>query len=237
MLNATKMNGFLAHIRQFGRQYFLYALLAYFSYLMLLITLQYVPPDLNAAFLGIKQQEIQHGYYQVAFFAHVYTSVFTLLAGFTQFSERIRKQYAYVHRLLGKLYIAIVLLFSAPSGLIIGLHANGGLFSQIAFCLLAVLWFWFTWMAYQKVRLKNFEAHRRYMWRSYALALSAITLRLWKWIIVALFEPLPIDAYRTVAWLGWVGNLLLVEWYLRSRRTTRTILTERTELTKKAVAK
>jgi hypothetical protein len=52
------------------------------------------------------------------------------------------------------------------------------------------------------------------MLRSYALTLSAVTLRLWKWGIVAVFAPPPMDTYRLVAWLGWLGNLLLVEWWL-----------------------
>jgi hypothetical protein len=49
------------------------------------------------------------------------------------------------------------------------------------------------------------------MIRSFALTLSAITLRLWKYIIVMGFQPKPMDAYQIVAWLGWVLNLVIAE--------------------------
>ncbi|WP_425562939.1 DUF2306 domain-containing protein [Mucilaginibacter gynuensis] len=49
------------------------------------------------------------------------------------------------------------------------------------------------------------------MYRSYALTLSAISLRLWKWGLVLLLQPRPMDVYRVVAWLGWTGNLLVAE--------------------------
>lgn len=196
---------------------FLYASLAYFTYLMLLITLQYIPLDMNTAFLRIKQDEVQLKYYRLAFFVHVYTSFILLFCGFTQFSDRIRINYKGVHRFTGRLYIAVVLLFSAPSGFVMGIHANGGVTSQLGFCILSVLWFAFTLKAYTSAKAGDFVSHRKYMWRSFALTLSAISLRLWKWIIVWLFEPAPMDAYRVVAWLGWVINLLLIEIYLRQQ--------------------
>ena len=52
------------------------------------------------------------------------------------------------------------------------------------------------------------------MLRSFALALSAITLRAWKYVLVALFHPHPMDVYRWVAWLGWVLNLAVVEIFI-----------------------
>ena len=56
------------------------------------------------------------------------------------------------------------------------------------------------------------------MIRSYALTLSALTLRAWKWGITNSFELPPMDVYRAVAWLGWVPNLLLAEWIIRFKR-------------------
>jgi hypothetical protein len=52
------------------------------------------------------------------------------------------------------------------------------------------------------------------MLRSFALTLSAITLRIWKVVLVALFQPKPMDVYRWVAWLGWVVNLILIEFII-----------------------
>ena len=178
---------------------------------MLKITLQYIPFQTDVAFLSIKQDEIAIGYYQVAFFVHVYTSMLVLLAGLTQFSNKVLHQYPLIHRCSGWLYVSIVLLFSGPSGFIMSLHANGGISSQLGFILLSILWMYFTAQAIYQIKKKNIQSHKKFMIRSFALALSAITLRAWKYIIVGIFMPKPMDAYRIVAWLGWVINLIIAE--------------------------
>jgi len=185
--------------------------LAYFSYLLLLISLQYIPFSSDAAFLRIKIDEVKLPYYLPFFKVHVFTSFFLLLAGFTQFSTRIRTKYTYVHRYLGWTYIVILLVFSAPSGLVLGYHANGGWTSQSAFLILGILWIYTTIQALRYALKKNWTKHRNFMIRSYALTLSAVSLRLFKYIIVFTWHPLPMDTYRIVAWLGWVVNIIIAE--------------------------
>lgn len=196
-------------------RYALYSVLGYFSYLMILITLQYIPINFDAAFLTLKQEEIQLPYYQFAFFTHVYVSIFTLLIGFFQFPNAIRIKFPRIHRNIGKLYIGFIILFAGPSGLIMGIHANGGILSQISFCILAILWIYFTTMAYIYARSNKWQLHKNFIYRSYALTLSAISLRLFKWIIVGIFELPPMDTYQIVAWLGWVVNLIIAELIIR----------------------
>lgn len=187
---------------------------AFFCYLMLEITLQYIPVQNDVAFLRIKQDVAHYWYYLPAFFVHAYTAVLVLPAGFTQFSGRLRRKFPLLHRRMGYLYVGAVLLAAGPTGLVIGIHANGGWLSQLAFCLLAALWLIFTGLAWQRARQKRWAAHRRWMLRSFALALSAITLRAWKYVLVALLHPHPMDVYRWVAWLGWVLNLAVVEIFI-----------------------
>jgi len=181
---------------------------------MAAITMQYIPINTDVAFLRIKQEYVTMIHYSISFFIHVFTSIFVLIAGFTQFSKTIRQKYYWIHQSSGWLYVVATLLFAAPSGLIIGIYANGGFWSRIGFCLLAVLWFIFTLVAMWRLKQKNIIAHQQWMLRSFALAMSAITLRAWKYGIVALFHPPPMDVYRVVAWLGWVLNLVIVEVYI-----------------------
>ncbi len=204
---------------------FLYGLLlltyGFFCWLMVGITGQYIPIRLDAAFLLIKQDYTGLWHYRVAFFIHVFTAIGALAAGFTQFSPSILRQYPRIHRFAGWVYVLDVLLFAAPSGLVIGYYANGGWTSQTGFCLLAVLWIFFTAIAVQRIRKRDIRAHRDWMIRSFALTLSAITLRAWKYILVAAFAPHPMDAYRIVAWLGWVLNLAVAEWIIYRRHKNR----------------
>jgi uncharacterized membrane protein len=184
------------------------------------ITMAYIPYNTDVGFLRIKQQYISIDHWRTAFFIHVYASMWVLFAGFTQFSKRLQKNQPKIHRTLGYIYVVDVLLITGPAGLVMGFYANGGLWSRIAFVLLAVLWIYFTAMALVKAKQKNFKAHRNYMIRSYALTLSAITLRAWKYGITNTVTLPPMDVYRVVAWVGWVGNLIIAE-YLIYRHTKR----------------
>lgn len=183
----------------------------FFVFLLASITVQYIPLDFDVAFLRIKQEEIKLPLYQVAFFVHVYTSLFLVLFGWIQFSKQIRKRYAKLHRQLGKFYIVIILLFSGPSGLVMSYYANGGIFSKIAFIILSFLWMIVTYLSFYYAQKLDFKKHQKFAIRSFALTLSAISLRLFKYIILLLFYLPPMDAYRIVSWLGWVFNLIIAE--------------------------
>ncbi|MGJ1434197.1 DUF2306 domain-containing protein [Sphingobacterium spiritivorum] len=179
------------------------------------ITWRYRFFELDAAFLQIKQTEIQHvSWYKYIFYTHVCSAILALPAGFTQFNSRFLLRYPRIHRIVGYLYVSIILLLAAPSGILIGLHANGGITAQVAFVLLGLLWFYFTLMAVQTIRKGNVRSHQKFMCRSFALTCSALTLRYWKVVIVYFFQPNPMDVYQIIAWLGWVPNLLIMEWFI-----------------------
>ncbi len=190
-------------------------LFAWFFIQMLIITMKYVSFHSDVAFLQIKQTEVHTiPFYLFIFYVHVCTAILTLLAGFTQFNSAILTSKPLLHRNIGKLYVVVVLFLAAPSGFFIGLFANGGLFSKIAFVTLSILWFYFTLQAFLAIKKRQFNIHRAFMLRSYALAFSAVTLRLWKVILVYLFHPAPMDVYQIIAWLGWIPNLLLIEYFI-----------------------
>ena len=182
---------------------------------MLKITWQYIPLKRDIAFLQIKQTEVsQIPFYITFFYIHVYSAIFVLFFGFFQFNNILLKKYPLVHRYFGKLYVLIILFFSAPSGLFIGLFANGGFYSKISFVTLSALWFLFTLKGFLYIKKKNIVQHRAFLLRSFALTFSAVTLRFWKVILVYLFHPAPMDLYQIIAWLGWIPNLLIIEYYL-----------------------
>jgi uncharacterized membrane protein len=194
----------------------LLAVLAFFSFLMIRISLPYLAFQDNVAFLKIKLSVLDNRIWKLAFYVHVLTSCFVLLAGFTQFSSYLLKNHKYFHRLAGRLYVAVVLLLSGPAGFIMAIYANGGLSSRAAFLILDILWIWFTWQAYHKARSGDFLSHKNFMIRSFALTLSALTLRAWKYVIVMAFRPNPMDVYMLVAWLGWIPNIIISEMYIRN---------------------
>ena len=197
----------------------LLATLAFFVFLMARISIAYMPYNTDVGFLRIKQDYIDIDFWRTAFFVHVYMSIWVLLAGFTQFSENIRTLRPRLHRIFGYIYAVDVLLITGPAGLIMGFYANGGPTSKISFVTLAIGWITFTAIAVLKARNGDFVGHRDFMIRSYALTLSALTLRAWKYGINNTFDFPPMDVYRAVAWLGWVPNILFAEFLIwRNKR-------------------
>jgi uncharacterized membrane protein len=199
-------------------QWLLILAFVYFYWLMLKITLLYVPYSNNAAFLKIKQTEVAtHPEYIYLFYTHVYTSIFVLLFGFIQFFKFKTAAGRKLHRFAGYNYIVLLLGFAAPGGLYMGWHANGGLGAKISFIMLSLLWGYATLQAFLKIKKGQVAAHRNWMLRSFALTLSAVTLRVWKVVIVFLFHPPPMDVYKIIAWLGWVPNLIIAEILIRNK--------------------
>ena len=196
----------------------LLGLLTFFTILMARITLGYWPIRNDAAFLQIKQQYLGIKHWELAFWLHVFTSMVPLLAGFTQFAPWILKKWPKVHRAVGGSYVISVCFITGPASLVMAFYANGGIVTRVAFTLLALLWLGTTAIGWHAAVQHKWSVHREWMIRSYALTLSAITLRAWKYAIVFAFEPRPMDTYRVVAWLGFIPNLLLAEWLIRHHR-------------------
>ena len=190
----------------------------YFFWLMLRLTLEYIPAQSDVSFLMIKQTEVNtHTEYLYFFYAHVYTSIFVLFSGFIAVFVKPKAAFRNLHRFFGKIYVILLLLIAAPSGIYMGFYANGGILAKISFVILGILWWITTYKAYLEIRKKNVLNHKKWMYRSYALAVSAITLRLWKVVLVYFFQPNPMDVYEIIAWLGWIPNLILIEILIKTK--------------------
>ena len=197
----------------------LWICLFFFCLLLLRITFQYFPLKTNVGFIRTKQRFFEDLVWKYAFFTHVYVSVLSLIAGLSQFSKTIQTKYKTLHRIFGYGYVLVILFLAAPSGFIISLYANGGWIAQSSFALLAILWWFTTYYALVEAKNKNWKKHEYWMLRSYALTLSAVTLRSWKVILVPITEASPMELYRIVAWLSWTLNLCVAEIiiYLKKR--------------------
>jgi hypothetical protein len=194
----------------------LYAVLCAGILLMLRTILLYTSFEYTTGFLKYKQDFITIPIWRAAFYVHVFASIFTLLAGITQFNQDILSSFPRLHRWVGKAYIFSILFVNFPSALILAVCAYGFLPSKIAFVILDTLWFWFTLKAWIDIRKKDIEGHRRNMIRSYALTCSALTLRSWKLILTSTTALDPVTIYMIDAWIGFVPNLIMAEILIRT---------------------
>jgi uncharacterized membrane protein len=194
---------------------FIYLILSIVTFLMLQGIVLYYPLRDDVGFLLLKQDYLHITYWKIAFYIHVFTIIFALAAGFTQFSDYILKERRKLHRVMGRIYVYDIFINFVPA-LIMAIYANGHLPSKIAFVILDCLWLWFTYRAVTEIKKGNRIQHRNFMIRSYALTLSAVTLRLWK-PIIASFVTDPVYVYMIIAWMGFVPNLLFAEWFIRRK--------------------
>lgn len=178
--------------------------------------LSYINFDPQYSFLKLKQAAIATGWYLPAYYAHVLIAGIILIIGFFQVSENFRNRFLKVHRTLGKIYVFGILFFAAPGGMIMAFFINRGPLVLASFVLQCSLWIYFTYAAFHFIRNRNIEHHRAMMYRSFALTLAAITLRIYIFFSSFHYNLAQPTAYATIAWLSWVPNLLVAEWIIRS---------------------
>ena len=150
---------------------------------------------------------------------HIVASMLAILIGPFQFLPGIRKgRFLKFHRWLGRTYLLSV-LFGGLGGLYMAQLAYGGTISRLGFSVLACLWLYTGLRAYKHIRNREIAQHRQWMIRNYALTFAGVMLRVW----VPLSSVAGIDflmAYRTIAWLCWIPDLIVAQWIIsRMRRS------------------
>lgn len=168
----------------------------------------YAPPRFDSGFLQGRESYFFGGY-SVAFYAHIVAGPLTLVAGMLLLSDRLRDRFPQLHRRLGRVQVAWVLIISL-SGLWMSARTETGWIAGTGFAVLAVLTgacvVRGAWLATRR----RFSAHRRWMWRTYILLCSAVALRL----AAGLATLAQVDGdwtYQLAAWLCWLLPLAIFE--------------------------
>jgi uncharacterized membrane protein len=197
-----------------GMLYVAYALIL----IVALYALTYFIPNRPSPFL--EHKPLENIIWRIAFWTHVGLGALALALGPFQLSVKRRQRNLSLHRQLGKLYVVSILLASLGA-FYASFFADTGWIASVGFGTLAVAWFYTTLRAYQTIRQKKVNEHRAWMYRSYAVTFAAVTLRIILPVELAILH-LPFSvAYPIVAWLCWVPNLLVVEWWLSRQFITR----------------
>jgi len=178
--------------------------------LVAITSLRYFALNPNTFFEQNRAVYVDH---PIALLSHIGGGVVALVIGPFQFWRRFRNRYLQLHRLLGVAYLAATVGFGAIGGLFLAPHSYGGLSTHFGFGMLAALWLLTGTLAFCSILQGRVPQHREWMIRSYALTFAAVTLRLWIPVLVILgfeFE----EVYQTVAWIAWVPNLIVTEFFL-----------------------
>ncbi len=178
-----------------------------FTALIVANTVPYFSMSPNFAFIAEKGSLGTDALWRASFYTHISGGLVCLVAGPIALWVGTRR----LHRSVGKVYALAVLGWAGPSGFVLSFFAKGGLAGQSGFLLLTLLWFAATWIGVRAAMTRRLDEHRRWMLRSYALALSAIFFRIIQtgFYFVAMAD----DAnYVASLWLSLVASLVVGEW-------------------------
>ncbi len=144
---------------------------------------------------------------------HIAGAVTALVLGSLQFLPVLHR--AGAHRWIGRTYV-LACLVGGAAGLILAPGSSAGPIASAGFGSLAVLWIAVNLLGWRAALQGRFAEHRRWMIRSWALTLAAVTLRLYLPTVLVLDLPF-LPWYRAISFLCWVPNLMIAELYLRRR--------------------
>ncbi|WP_419998283.1 DUF2306 domain-containing protein [Streptomyces boninensis] len=157
-------------------------------------------------------------YYLVV--AHVLTAGTALVLGPLQFIPAVRA-HRRLHRAIGRAYLLAGVLPAALTAIPVALLSDR-LLTQIGLITPALGWLATGWLAVQSARTRDYEAHRAWMQRNYALTFLAVTSRaVVPLLLLAQLGDHAADMIPVGQVLGWIINLAVAELLIRRRRARR----------------
>jgi hypothetical protein len=200
--------------------------IAFFSLLLIRNTLPYFSFSKDFSFIRERAVLFLKPVYTYSFYLHIFAGMFCIGTALLQFSSYILKKRKPLHVWAGRIYVMVVLLIGAPTGLYMSFFAKGSFAERGLFMFMAISWFFFTLKGFTSILKKQVLAHKIWMIRSYAMALTAVTFRVY-YIILYLYDvPLTLN-YEVSLWISVAGNLMIAEYiiYRKSRSYLNTFTT------------
>ena len=164
--------------------------------------------------------------YKYSFYIHIFAGMVCISTALIQFSSFIIKKRKKIHIWSGRIYVMVVLLLGAPTGLYMSFFAKGSYWERVLFMFMAVYWFYTTMQGFTTILKKNVLAHKIWMIRSYSMAMTAVTFRVY-YILFYFFGMDLLHNYEISLWLSVLGNMLVAELLIfrKSRSYLKTFLT------------
>ena len=195
----------------------------FFSLLLVYNTLPYFSFNKDFSFIEERSFLFQNSFYNACFYIHILAGMFCISTSLIQFSRIILKKARAIHRWSGRIYVFVVLFLGAPTGLYMSFFAKGSFWERSLFMFMAIFWFFTTLKGLQMILKKNVLAHKIWMIRSYAMAMTAVTFRVYH-LIFYIMDWDHLKNYEISLWISVLGNMLIAEWviYRKSRNYLKT---------------
>ncbi len=183
------------------------------SLLLVYNTLPYFSFAKSFPFIEERSFLFQNGFYTACFYLHIAAGSICIAGALILFSRYIMKKSKPIHRITGKIYVAAVLFIGAPTGLYMAFFAKGTYWERVLFMFMATWWFITTYQGLMKIHQRNVLAHKIWMIRSYSMAMTAVTFRVYH-ILFYLVGWGHLENYEISLWISVIGNMLVAEWII-----------------------
>jgi len=180
------------------------------SLLLIYNTLPYFSFSKDFSFIEERSFLFQSNLYNAFFYIHIGAGAVCIGTALIQFSRYILKKTRTVHRISGKIYVFVVLFLGAPTGLYMSFFAKGSFWERTLFLFMACWWFITTLYGLTTIHKRNVIAHKIWMIRSYSMAMTAVTFRVYH-IIFYLLDWGHLENYELSLWISVIGNMLFAE--------------------------
>lgn len=196
---------------------------SFFSLLLIYNTIPYFSFSKEFSFIEERSFLFKSSFYNTCFYIHIFAGMFCIGTALVQFSRVILKKAKAIHRWSGRVYVFVVLFLGAPTGLYMSFFAKGSFWERALFIFMAVFWFFTTLKGLQMILKKNVLAHKVWMIRSYAMAMTAVTFRVYH-LIFYVMDWDHLKSYEISLWISVIGNMLVAEWviYRKSKNYLKT---------------
>jgi len=196
---------------------------AVFSLLLIYNTIPYFGFSKDFIFIQERKFLFQHAIYTACFYTHIFAGMFCIGSALIQFSRIILKKVKAIHVWSGRIYVFVVLFLGAPTGLYMSFFAKGTFWERGLFMFMAIFWFATTLNGLTTILKKNVLAHKNWMIRSYSMAMTAVTFRVYH-ILFYLADWDHLRNYEISLWISVIGNMLIAEYIIfrRSRAYLQT---------------
>lgn len=184
-----------------------------FSLLIIYNTVPYFSFSKDFDFIEERTILFKSNFYNTSFYIHIAAGAVCIGAALIQFSRYILKRSKAIHRVSGKIYVSVVLFLAAPTGLYMSFFAKGSFWERSLFMFMAGWWFVTTLYGLSTIHKRNVIAHKVWMIRSYAMAMTAVTFRVYH-ILFYLLGWDHLENYELSLWISVIGNMLFAEWVI-----------------------
>lgn len=151
---------------------------------------------------------------------HAIPGGLALLLGPFQFVPALRKRNPALHRNIGRVYLASILVGSVM-GVYSAIVSVSGLAAQLGFLLLAAAWFYSGLLAFVAIRRRQISLHRDWMIRNYSFTFAAVLLRVFLAAGIAYRNANPslpfAEVYTASVWCSIFVSYVVAEWFIIQR--------------------